>query len=236
MNTCFSYSSAELLPCIAPLNMLNSQVQLRLKIAENWPTNKNLAMTWCPLQRWGICLTFFTAFKSSPLFIIYFSTKTVFLISCQAHSQILCTSKWQSRTKSHCLLILYITCIIYLAWQNSLSSSQVRVAGEDSANEGFHPTWSKAEHSKEALPAGSSELWCRKPWVSVTGAREFIQAECSSISSAWVYECERTTPNPFWLPISPLAVGKYRSQGVQGMSLGQTEARWCCSISADSCG
>lgn len=43
--------------------------------------------------------------------------------------------------------------------------------------------------------------------------------------SVWTQE---DNPKSFWLPISPLAVGKYKSQGVQGMSLGQTETRGCC--------
>lgn len=61
-------------------------------------------------------------------------------------------------------------------------------------------SWSQAEHTKEV--AGSREIWCRKPWVSGTRAREFIQAECSSISSAW--ERTNATGQPWILSGSPV--------------------------------
>lgn len=145
-------------------------------------------MTWCPPQMWGICLTFFTAFKSPLLFILYFSAQALFLTSCQLHRRSLCTSKWQSKTR-------------YYHYQYSPDAKQ-----------------NIARKCQVVMKYGAEnpELVWHEPWSSYS----HVQQHQLSMRA---YKHNSTTLNPFWLPISPLAVGKYKSWGAQGVSLGQSE-------------
>lgn len=123
---CFSFHLAKLFWCITLLNLLNSQVQLHLKTAENSHIDKNACSVLLFFE--GVRnLIYLTAVRSPLQFILYFSAEApqgcfvfFFFFSVLSTTQLFWTSELLP-ARYYLLLISGTAHIVLLSWMEQSS-------------------------------------------------------------------------------------------------------------------